>query len=346
MSFPIIFGGRSGRGGRGGRSFLNLTITTTASPQTVRIQQLTPQIDSTIDWGDGTTTLIVANRTSVIDKTYATAGVYKVKVQNPDRIVSLDLRVAAIGGLNTRDLRNAPMTGTFLLTSLGTGCVLDSAYMVDWRPSDWRLSGMPAGTYTINSADMTDWRPTAWYFHTMPAGTYTVNSADMTDWRPTAWVLYTMPAGTYTVNSADMTDWRPTTWYFLTMPAGTYTINSADITNWRPRDWRLSGMPAAGSSYTFAASCMRAWITARVIRAASLGINTAAVDAVINDIYEGRAGYTWATPLLDVGGATNGTPDGIYQDPAPNPPASALEQVWVLANDHPWAITWNGGSAP
>ena len=275
-------------------SYLNLTITTTASPQTVTIQRLTPQVESVIDWGDGTTTTVPAAHAVPIVKIYATASVYQVKVTNRHRITSLDMRVSQIGGLNTSDLRRAPMTGTFRLFSLGAGCV-------------------------INSADMTDWRPTSWQLYTMPAGTYNLSSAHMTDWRPTTFWLSSMSAGTYNFSSAHMTDWRPTAWHLLIMPAGSFTAAPAAFRNWKD---------------------------IRTIRLDNNTLNLATVEAIINDIYEGRAGYTWATPTLSIGGVTNATPGGVYADPAPNPPASALEQVWVLANSHPWAITWSGGSAP
>jgi len=96
---------------------------------------------------------------------------------------------------------------------------------------------------------------------------------------------------------------------------------------------------------------MRAWITVRELKANSLGITTATVNTIIADVYAGRATYTWNTPVLDVGGATNDSPSGIYQNPR-GAPTSPLEQVFVLANDSnsegikKWTITWNGGSAP
>jgi len=88
-----------------------------------------------------------------------------------------------------------------------------------------------------------------------------------------------------------------------------------------------------------------------LINCANNGMNQAAVDSIIDDIWQRRADFTDATPELHVGG-TNATPSGTYQDGYPEP-LDALEMVHDLINDddgagiQTWAsITWNGGSAP
>ena len=177
-----------------------------------------------------------------------------------------------------------------------------------------------------------------------------IRSADMINWRPTLWYLYSMPAGAYDIDSAHMVDWRPLSWYLFLMPAGTYDIDSADMVDWRPLYLWLYSMPAAGSSYAFAATCMRNWTGAELIYCQDLGLLQATVDAIIADVWVGRAGYTYATPELNVGG-TNATPTGVYQDGYPLP-LTALEAVHDLVNDddaagiNTWSVTWNGGSAP
>lgn len=87
------------------------------------------------------------------------------------------------------------------------------------------------------------------------------------------------------------------------------------------------------------------------INAEDNGMNQAAVDSMISDIWTRRADWTNATPELHVGG-TNATPTGTYEDGYPLP-LTTLEEVHDLINDdgitgiQVWAsISWAGGSAP
>jgi len=79
------------------------------------------------------------------------------------------------------------------------------------------------------------------------------------------------------------------------------------------------------------------------------GWDQATVDSFLQAMYTARAGYTYATPSLNIGG-TNATPSGTYQDG--DPPTTGLEYVYELANDpesegfNTWTITYNGGVAP
>jgi hypothetical protein len=375
-----------------GANVLHLTATTTGA-QTVTIQRLTPTGASiTITWGDGSAPETIANGyTGTIPHNYAGAGTYPIVVSNAAIITAIDLRDAKLGGFNTAELRRSVLT-YFYVTAI-TASTIRSADMVAWRPTNWRLYSMPAGTYTIASADMVAWRPTIWYLFLMPAGTYTIASADMVAWRPTNWYLSSMPAGTYNIASADMVAWRPAYWYLFSMPAGTYaiasadmvawtptdwylfsmpagtytiasadmvawtptqwrlylmpagtyTIASADMVAWRPTIWYLISMPAAGSSYTFAAICMRNWTGAIEIRADGLALLQAVVDTIVADIYAGRMGYTYATPALNVGG-TNAAPSGVYADE--DPPVTGKGFIYELVNDpeaegfKKWAITY------
>jgi len=321
-------------------SLLHLTATTTAPVEVVTIARLTVSSDSVIIWGDGSSEVLVAGSTAAINHTYTVAGTYYIAVENATRITQLQLDSAKIGGLNTAELKYSQIT--YFLVTLITGSTIRSADMTAWRPGDWRLSSMPAGTYSISSADMTAWRPINWYLYSMPAGTYSISSADMTAWRPGDWRLSTMPAGTYSISSADMVDWRPTIWQLSSMPAGTYSISSADMVAWRPAYWRLYSMPAAGSSYTFAASCMRNWTSLVTLAMNDLGLDAATVDAVLADIYAGRMGYIAAAPTANLGGS-NADPNGVYQ--AMVPPTTGNETRYELVNDsaaqgfHKWAIT-------
>jgi len=368
---------------------LHLTATTTGA-QTVTIQRLTPTGGNVvINWGDGSVQTIADGYAGTITHNYAGAGTWPITVSRPRIITHLDLRDSKLGGLNTAELRNSVLV-YFLVTAI-TESTIRSADMVNWRPTNWQLYSMPAGTYVINSADMVDWRPQIWYLYSMPAGTYVINSADMVNWRPAVWYLYSMPAGTYVINSADMVDWRPqhwrlysiptgtyvinsadmvnwrpTYWYLYSIPAGTYVINSADMVDWRPTIWRLSSMPAGtyvinsadivnwrpaiwrlysmpAGTYTFAASCMRNWASVQEIQLQDLGLSQAVVDTIVNDIWNGKPTYTYATPSLNIGG-TNADPSGVYQ--ANCPPTSGLEQVYDLVNGNctpsgpEWSVTY------
>jgi hypothetical protein len=127
------------------------------------------------------------------------------------------------------------------------------------------------------------------------------------------------------------------------MPAGTYAIDSADMVDWRPTIWWLSSMPAVGSSYAFAASCMRAWTIVREIRADALGLDAPTVDVIVKDIWAGKANFTFATPQLYIGG-TNADPTGVYG--AVCPPVDGLEYVYDLVNGNctpagpEWAVSY------
>ena len=295
----------------------HLTATTTGASETVSIARLTTYYNTTIDWGDGSAPeTLVANVTTARTHVYATAGTYPITVNHAHLITQLQVDNAKLGGIDTAELKYSVLT--YFWVTLATGC-------------------------TINSADMVNWRPTTWWLLSMPAGTYDIDSTDMVNWRPTEWWLHSMPAGTYDIDSADMVDWRPTYWYLYSMPAGTYSISSSGMVKWNPKYWRLFSMPAAGSSYTFAASCMRSWTSIESLKLEDMGLLAATVDAILMDIYAGLATFTAATPSLTIGG-TNAAPSGTYQDP-PGAPATGLEAVWEMTHDDkPWTVAATGGS--
>jgi Leucine-rich repeat (LRR) protein len=81
-----------------------------------------------------------------------------------------------------------------------------------------------------------------------------------------------------------------------------------------------------------------------VINAKSNGMNQAAVDQILLDLYTDRMAFTFATPVLDIGG-TNAAPSGIYQPACP--PGTGHEYEFELENDscgdgfNTWTITAN-----
>ena len=167
-----------------------------------------------------------------------------------------------------------------------------------------------------------------------------LNTAEL-KYSPITYFWITLITGS-TVRSADMLAWRPAHWYLHSMPAGTYSISSANMVDWRPTAWYLYSMPAAGSSYTFAASCMRNWTSLATLTMNALGLDATTVDAVLADLYAGRMGYTAAAPAAIVGG-TNADPTGVYQ--AMVPPTTGMEMKYELINDSAsqgfkkWGIT-------
>jgi hypothetical protein len=194
------------KGGASEVAYLTLTATTVGVNQTVTLNRLTPVgTTAVIDWGDTNTTTVTDGYTTAITHVYAAAGAYSIKITNPDKILQIDLRDAQLSNFNTNQLKG--VVTYFYVTSIKTS--------------------------TLNSADMVNWRPTTWYCYSMPAGTYTINSADMVNWQPTNWYCYSMPAGTYTLNSADMVNWRPTTWNCFSMPVSTtWTLGASDFAGW------------------------------------------------------------------------------------------------------------------
>ena len=306
---------------------LTLQAITTVASQTVTITQLRTSVPCTIDWGDGTTSLTDGSFTAR-SRIYAVAGTYNIRVSQASRIVGIRLESAVLGRLNTAQLRRSVITD-FVATAI-TGSTINSADMVNWRPTEWSVNGLPAGTYSINSAHMVDWRSTnVWWMSGMPAGTYNISSAHMISWRPATWYLFTMPGGTYSINSAHMIDWRPAFWFLTSMPAGTYGITTADMTLWRPTDWRCHTMPT-GALTVPAASNLSGWTGCNSFRAESNAFTTTIVDRILQGLWGAFPGRTVAGGTINVAG-TNQAPSGVFQ--AANPPTTGREFAFELLND-------------
>jgi hypothetical protein len=104
----------------GGDTF-NLSIVTTTPTQTVTITQLTPTgQDTTIDWGDNSSTTIANGRTTAITHVYATAGTYAAKVAKPGIVTTLRIDVGAAFSCVSGNIRKLPnLTYLRLLDSPG-----------------------------------------------------------------------------------------------------------------------------------------------------------------------------------------------------------------------------------
>ena len=322
-----------------------LTATTVGSSKTVTITRLTLNGAATLNWGDGSTTVITSQNTGAWTHVYATGGTYTIKLPNARMIVGLQLSDAQLGGMNTNQLRSSSIN-YFYVTAI-TGSTIRSADMSAWRPATWYLYSMPTGgTYTISSADMSSWRPTTWDLYSMLTGTYTISSSDMSAWRPTNWDLAAMPTGgTYTISSADMSSWRPTTWYLYSMPTGTYTISSSDMSAWTTTQtlnlYANVGQVTTINSYTN----FTGLVALHNLQLQNNALTQAQVNAVLQGLWTARASFTYATPSLTING-TNAAPSGIYQTNCPTP-ATGKEWAYDLVHEtctgggHPWTVTTN-----
>jgi hypothetical protein len=124
-------------------------------------------------------------------------------------------------------------------------------------------------------------------------------------------------------------------------------------------DLRLYNTSATCGS-TFTAS----WVGMRDFLAQSCLMSQAAVGNIVESIWNARAGFTYATPSLQIGG-NNAAPAGIVAAPpggeesnsdwswdgAKYIPLTAGAMIWDLAKDVnsegfvKWTITYNGGVA-
>ena len=72
-------------------------------------------------------------------------------------------------------------------------------------------------------------------------------------------------------------------------------------------------------------------------------LSQAAVDAIVQEIYDNWAGYTDPAPALNVGGS-NSAPSGTYQDG--DPPTTGKEYIYEIVNDpeatgnETWTVTY------
>ena len=258
---------------------LTLTATTTATPQTVTIQQLTHRVPTVVDWGDGSRDTVAANYTGTHTHAYAVPGTYNITVHRAQHITALDIRVPQIGGLNTAQLRACRDMHTFY------------------------LSFLTATDIVVNSADMTGWGLSYRLF------------------------LANCPNVNGTLNSADMTGWGLSAQFLL--------LNCPNVV------------------YVCGAPGDMVWTGIRNFSANNVSATLATVENTIAGFHSLKPTMTRATgtQTLNLGGASNATSGGTYQDICP--PTSALEQVYDLINGNCTpagpefgSVVWNGGSAP
>ena len=59
-------------------------------------------------------------------------------------------------------------------------------------------------------------------------------------------------------------------------------------------------------------------------------LNQAAVDSIVDKIWQKKSTFTWALPQLDVAGNGNAAPSGVYQ--TASPPTTGKEKIYDLVN--------------
>ena len=120
------------------------TVTTTGAA-THTITALTVSRQITVDWGDGSTSDYTGSGARTHN--YAGAGTWTVTIADPLAVTALTLSDNKVT-LNSADI--APMANmvTFNASVLKAG-TFDSADVAAWRPTDFYMSSMPVGTYTI-----------------------------------------------------------------------------------------------------------------------------------------------------------------------------------------------------
>jgi hypothetical protein len=162
-----------------------------------------------VSWGDGLSNEYTGTDTRT--HIYASSGTYEVKIYTPENVMTFDLRDAKVSVLNSADLKLMANVSIFILYNLtNTTITLNSADMVDWRPSTFTIRNLTSATITLNSADMVDWLPSIFTLHTLPNATGTLNSADLVDWRPSALTLYNLPGATITISTNTLKNWSTT----------------------------------------------------------------------------------------------------------------------------------------
>ena len=307
---------------------LHLTATTTGAGQTVTLEQITHSVPTAIDWGDGSREQVAAGHVAALSHVYAATGEYAIIVFQASAITTLGLRDNKLGGLNTRDLRGCRSMATFYLNGLSKA-------------------------QTVNSADMTSWGLSSrFYLYNCPNITGQLDSADMTGWGLSSeLVLSGCPSITGQLDSADMTGWGLSSELVLSScPLVTGQLDSADMVGWGlSYQFLLSSCPLMTVACANSADIV--WTGIGDFTANDCNMTQASAENIIAGFWALKATMTDATPELNLGGAGNATPGGIYQ--AVCPPTTALEEVYDLVNGNCTpagpefaSVVWNGGSAP
>jgi len=94
--------------------------------------------------------------------------------------------------------------------------------------------------------------------------------------------------------------------------------------------------------YATLGSYLRDMTGLRISQIQDCSLTEAEVDNILEDLYQGRAGFTYATPTANVSG-TNAAPSGTYQDATP--PTTGKEFEYKIEVDpdsegfNKWVVT-------
>ena len=267
-----------------------------------------------------------------------TVTLQTITVKRPTRIVWGDGQQTAIAA-NT----NTTLNHTYAASGAYGIVLYDAHALVSLDLRDAKLSG-------YNTRELRGCRQMhTFYLSGLGAGV--INSAHMVGWGVShTFYLYNLPSASITLDSAHMEGWGVSDMFYLhNLPSASITLDSAHMVGWGVSDrFSLYNLPSA--SITLSAADMLAWNSPDEIRINNCGLSAAAVTQAILGAWGIRNLMTHDTPILDIGGASNAVPGGAYAEE--NPPSTDLGYIYELVNDtegegfYPWAVVWNGGSAP
>jgi len=104
---------------------------------------------------------------------------------------------------------------------------------------------------------------------------------------------------------------------------------------------KLIGFYGYGNELTavdFSAATKIRSITLQDNGAGGNGMSAAEIDAQIDNIWQARNDFTYATPACNIGG-TNAAPSGTYQ--AASPPTTGKEKIYDLENNFGWSFDYS-----
>ena len=284
------------------------------------------------DFGDGTT----ATGTSV-SRTYDTAGPHTVTLRIPD----IDYWLTAVDFGNDRisgDLLQAlarcrSLTSITAYTNAALNSTQNIATLASWWPSMAYLHlGSTSSVITGSLADLPAGMGYLYLYNT--SSVITGSLADLP-----AGMVYLHLGSTSSVITGSLAD----------LPAGMthlYLGNTSSVIT-----GSLADLPA-GMTHLYLYSTSST-ITGGATAIAATGLRetylyscvytAAQLDGLLERLYTDRALFTYATPILQIGG-TNPDPNGVYQDAIP--PTTGLEYAYQLVNDpraegfNKWSISY------
>lgn len=289
------------------RQVASFTITSTGSNQTFTFG-LTVSAPSVVTWGDGTYDVYTSAHTC--SHTYATSGVWNVRILQPHNVIRLVLSNSAFG-VNSANLSALENIQEFRASLLRNNSIFNSADITRWRPAIFFLASLQSGAYGVfNSADIASWRPETFVFTHLPSGFSGVfNSADIREWSPNEFQVSRLPSSFSGVfDNRDLSAWTDIRYFSLYTLPSTFTFNiGGGFSRWE-------------SIYNFSMQDNR--------------LQTEIVDKILYDL------YTATCNRISLGGEIaldgNASPSGFFSPPVSCPVTSETpgkQIAYELLND-------------